>query len=114
MRRGSARAKTRAPDIGTGLASIDVLTRGFRPSDLVVLTGFAHSGKTQLVNTMISNNPNNIPKDGSGNPKYKVGDTAVYMPGVDYTAAQKAAVRYKIYGPASYRAISRIAWSHSP
>ena len=49
-----------------------------------------------------SNNPNNIPKDGSGNPKYKVGDTAVYMPGVDYTAAQKAAVRYKIYGPSDY------------
>jgi replicative DNA helicase len=44
--------------IGLGLAEIDVLTRGFRPSDLVLITGFAHSGKTQLVNTMIFNNPN--------------------------------------------------------
>lgn len=43
--------------IGTGLAQIDVLTRGFRPSDLVVITGFASSGKTQLVNSMLVNSP---------------------------------------------------------
>lgn len=43
--------------IGLGLAQVDVLTRGFRPTDLVLITGFAHSGKTQLVNTMILNNP---------------------------------------------------------
>lgn len=43
--------------IGLGLAEIDVLTRGFRPTDLVIITGFAHSGKTQLVNTMIYGAP---------------------------------------------------------
>jgi replicative DNA helicase len=48
----------RVPDgIGLGLAAIDVLTRGFRPSDLVIVTGFAHSAKTQLVNTMLVLNP---------------------------------------------------------
>jgi hypothetical protein len=50
----------------------------------------------------ISNNAANIPKDGSGNPKYQVGDTAVYMPGIEYTAAEKAATRYKIYNPSDY------------
>jgi len=40
-----------------GLAAIDVLTRGFRPTDLVVISGFAHSGKTQIVNTMILASP---------------------------------------------------------
>lgn len=43
--------------IGLGLTEVDVLTRGFRGTDLVIITGFAHSGKTQLVNTMILNNP---------------------------------------------------------
>ncbi len=43
--------------IGTGLGEIDTRTRGFRPTDLVIVTGFAHSGKTQLVNTMILRNP---------------------------------------------------------
>jgi len=48
----------RIPDgIGLGLPQIDVLTRGFRPSDLVIITGFAHSAKTQLVNTMLVLNP---------------------------------------------------------
>jgi starch-binding outer membrane protein, SusD/RagB family len=50
----------------------------------------------------ISNNEANIPKDASGKPKYSLGDTAVYMPGVEYTAAQKAATRYKIYNPSDY------------
>jgi replicative DNA helicase len=43
--------------IGLGLPQVDVLTRGFRPTDLVIVTGFAHSGKTQLINTMVLNNP---------------------------------------------------------
>jgi replicative DNA helicase len=48
----------RVPDgITLGLGEIDQLTRGFRPQDLVLVTGFSHSGKTQLVNTMILNNP---------------------------------------------------------
>jgi len=48
----------RAPDgITFGLAEIDLRTRGCRAQDLVIITGFSHSGKTQLVNTMIHNNP---------------------------------------------------------
>lgn len=43
--------------IQLGLGTIDVLTRGFRPQDLIVITGFAHSGKTQAVNTMLCENP---------------------------------------------------------
>lgn len=40
-----------------GLPEIDVLTRGCGPKELVMLTGFSHAGKTQLVNTAIVNNP---------------------------------------------------------
>lgn len=43
--------------ITLGLSAVDVLTRGFRPSDLIIITGFAHSGKTQMVNTMLMENP---------------------------------------------------------
>ena len=39
-----------------GLPAIDVLTRGFGPKELIMVSGFAHSGKTQLINTMISQN----------------------------------------------------------
>ena len=42
--------------IRLGLTPIDILTRGFLPTDLIVVTGFTHSGKTQVVNTMILNN----------------------------------------------------------
>src|SRR5215207_1987301 len=51
----------------------------------------------------ISNNPNNIPKDGAGNPKFTVGDTAVYMPGIEtIPAAMRSATRYKLYGEKEY------------
>lgn len=43
--------------IGLGLLELDALTRGFRAGDLVLIVGYVHSGKTQLVNTMILNNP---------------------------------------------------------
>jgi starch-binding outer membrane protein, SusD/RagB family len=49
----------------------------------------------------ISNNAANIPAV-NGVPKYAVGDTAVYMPGYEYTPAEKAATRYKIYNPSDY------------
>lgn len=39
-----------------GLAEIDVLTRGFGAKELIVVTGFSHAGKTQLINTAILNN----------------------------------------------------------
>lgn len=39
-----------------GLAPLDMRTRGFGAKELVFVIGFSHSGKTQLVNTMILNN----------------------------------------------------------
>lgn len=53
----------------------------------------------------ISNNPNSIPKDASGKPKFTVGDTAVYMPGLPtIPPAMRAATRYKLYGEDEYNA----------
>lgn len=40
-----------------GIAAIDVLVRGMGPKELMMLTGFAHQGKTQIVLTAILNNP---------------------------------------------------------
>lgn len=40
----------------TGINAIDVMTRGFGPKELIIVGGFAHSGKTQLALTMIVNN----------------------------------------------------------
>lgn len=42
--------------ISLGLLEIDAITRGFRPSELILITGFAHQGKSQLVNTMLLHN----------------------------------------------------------
>jgi hypothetical protein len=50
----------------------------------------------------ISNNPANIPKDANGNPKYSVGDTAVYMPGWEMPQSMRDTIRYKIYTPSQY------------
>jgi starch-binding outer membrane protein, SusD/RagB family len=53
--------------------------------------------------TWISNNPNNIPVDGAGKPKFIVGDTAVFMPGLaTIPAAMRTATRYKLYGEDQY------------
>jgi hypothetical protein len=52
----------------------------------------------------ISNNPKNIPTDASGKPKFTVGDTAVYMPGLPtIPPAMRAATRYKLYGEDEYQ-----------
>jgi len=40
----------------SGLSQIDYLTRGFGPKELVLVTGFSHAGKTQLINTMVLHN----------------------------------------------------------
>jgi hypothetical protein len=50
----------------------------------------------------IANNAANLPKDASGVPKFLVGDTAVYFPGREYSAAERAATRYKVYSPSQY------------
>ena len=49
-----------------------------------------------------ANNPTSIPKDASGNPKFAVGDTAIWMPGVEMTAAQIATHPYTIITPSKY------------
>ncbi|MES2276126.1 MAG: RagB/SusD family nutrient uptake outer membrane protein [Bacteroidota bacterium] len=50
----------------------------------------------------IANNAATIPKDGSGKPKYAVGDTAIWMPGIELTAAQIAKYRYQVLPPSKY------------
>jgi starch-binding outer membrane protein, SusD/RagB family len=49
-----------------------------------------------------ANNAASIPKDASGNPKFKLGDTAVYMPGVEISAAERASHPYMIIAPSQY------------
>ena len=52
----------------------------------------------------ISNNAANIPKNSAGQPKFSVGDTAVFMPGLPtIPAAMRAATRYKLYGEDEYQ-----------
>ena len=50
----------------------------------------------------LANNPASLPKDASGSPKFLVGDTAVYMPGVEVSPATIASTRYKIIPPSQY------------
>ena len=51
-----------------------------------------------------SNNASNIPKDASGKPKFTVGDTSVFFPGLPtIPAAMRAATRYKLYGEDEYQ-----------
>ncbi|PTR01565.1 RagB/SusD domain-containing protein [Mucilaginibacter yixingensis] len=50
----------------------------------------------------IANNPANLPLDANKQPKFKVGDTAIYMPGIELTAAQIAKYRYQVVPPSKY------------
>jgi len=43
-----------------------------------------------------------IPKYSNGTPKFTIGDTAIYMPGVEVPAAKIAATRYQILPPSKY------------
>lgn len=49
-----------------------------------------------------ANNPASIPKDGTGKPKFAVGDTAIWMPGFEMTAAEIATHPYTIITPSKY------------
>ena len=40
----------------TGITQLDLYSRGFGPSELIFVTGFAHSGKTQLLLTTLLHN----------------------------------------------------------
>ena len=52
--------------------------------------------------TWFSNNPNNLPKNAAGVPKFQVGDTSIFFPGREYSAAERAATRYLIIAPSEY------------
>ncbi|HEV7994136.1 MAG TPA: RagB/SusD family nutrient uptake outer membrane protein [Gemmatimonadaceae bacterium] len=82
--------------------------RRFRPT--VWLLGLWDRSKDtryddMFKNVWLVNNPNDtkIPKDGSGKPRLIQGDTAVWMPGVELGAAEKAKHAYKIYYPSEYQ-----------
>ena len=49
-----------------------------------------------------ANNPNTIPKDAAGRPRFAIGDTAVFLPGREMTAAEIAARPYRIFTPSQY------------
>ncbi len=52
-----------------------------------------------------ANNEKSIPKDASGKPKFALGDTSIWLPGVEITAAERAtraAKGYEIYTPSQY------------
>lgn len=52
--------------------------------------------------TWLANNPNNLPKDATGKVKFTVGDTSIFFPGREVTAAERASTRYKLYAPSEY------------
>jgi hypothetical protein len=49
-----------------------------------------------------ANNAGTIPRDASGRPRFAVGDTAVFLPGRQMTAAEIASKPYRIYTPSQY------------
>jgi hypothetical protein len=50
----------------------------------------------------IADNAATIPKNTNGTPKFTVGDTAIWMPGIELTAAQIAKYRYQVLPPSKY------------
>lgn len=55
-----------------------------------------------FTNVWYANNEASIPKNADGTLKYRLGDTAVWLPDVALTAAQKAAKPYRVYNPNEY------------
>ena len=49
-----------------------------------------------------ANNAATIPKDASGRARFAVGDTAVFLPGRELTAAEIASKPYRVYTPSQY------------
>jgi hypothetical protein len=49
-----------------------------------------------------ANNAGTIPRDAAGRPRFAVGDTAVFLPGRELTAAEIAARPYRVYTPSQY------------
>ncbi|GAC1453151.1 MAG: RagB/SusD family nutrient uptake outer membrane protein [Gemmatimonadaceae bacterium] len=59
---------------------------------------------TGFIRAWYSNNAATIPKDASGNPKFAVGDTAIFLSGVNLTTADSASRPYLTYSPKDYKA----------
>jgi hypothetical protein len=53
-------------------------------------------------NVYYSNNAASIPKGADGKPKFNVGDTAIWMPGVEISATERAKHPYTILTPSQY------------
>jgi len=77
----------------------------FRPTnytlglwDRTVDSRYEKSFKT----VFLANNEKTIPKDAAGKPKYVLGDTAIWLPGYELTAAEIAAKRYQVITPSKY------------
>jgi hypothetical protein len=49
-----------------------------------------------------ANNAGTIPRDAAGRPRFAVGDTAVFLPGREMTAAEVASKPYRVYTPSQY------------
>lgn len=65
-----------------------------RNNDVRYRDGFKH--------VFYANNPNSIPEDGNGNPKFSVGDTAIYLPGHEVTQSFRDSKPYMIIAPSDY------------
>ena len=81
--------------------------RRFRPTSwLLNLWDRTKDGRYEQMfkNVWYVNNPNDtrIPKDAGGKPRLVGGDTAVWFPGREVTAAERASHAYKIYAPSEY------------
>lgn len=50
----------------------------------------------------LCNNPASAPKNPDGTPKFKLGDTAIWMPGYEMSAQQIASYRYQVIPPSKY------------
>ncbi|UZR99916.1 RagB/SusD family nutrient uptake outer membrane protein [Chondrinema litorale] len=65
-----------------------------RDIDVRYAEGFKH--------VWYANFEGSIPTDGSGNLLYNIGDTSVFLPGVEWTQAEKDAVPYEVFSPSDY------------
>jgi len=55
-----------------------------------------------FTNVYYANNAASIPKNADGSLKFQLGDTAIWMPGVEITAAERASHPYTILTPSQY------------
>lgn len=58
--------------------------------------------KKSFKDVFYSNNPATIPTDASGNPLYNVGDTAIWLPGVELSPEVIASKPYQVITPSMY------------